>query len=273
MATGIGRIGIIGGSGWLGAAFAQAFLEKGLVAPEALTLSNRTGSGPIAGVTWTSDNQALVERSDIVILSVRPEQFLDLSMAAGDRVLLSFMAGVTIETLRARTGARRIVRTMPNAAATIGACFTPWFATPEVGPDDKARVQALLEACGSAGELGSEDEIDYVSGFTGAGPALPALLARAMIQHATARGLPPALARQAALSVVTGAAQLLAEKDADPSAIMDALIGYRGITAALLETAMAGGFESLIGTALAAGEARAREMSARSAGSGGNGDA
>lgn len=259
------RIGIIGGSGWLGAAFARAFLAKGLVRPQDLTLSNRSGGGPIAGPVWTSDNQALVERSDIVLLSVRPEQLANVAIAVGDRLLVSLMAGVDVATLARLTAARRIIRTMPNAAATIGQCYTPWFATPEVGAAERALVQRLFESCGGADEVPSESQIDYFCGLTGSGPAFPALLARALMAHARSRGIAPEVARRGAFAVVGGAGRLLAEPGADPAALLDALIDYRGTTAALLETAEASGFTRAVAAGLGAAEERARAMTAAAA--------
>ncbi len=260
------RVGIIGGSGWLGSAFARAFLDTGLVAPSALVLSSRAGTGPVAEAVWTRDNQHLAARSEVVLLSVRPEQFGEVEIAAPDALVVSLMAGVGIETLRRRTGARRIVRTMPNAAATIRASYTPWFATPEVGAGDRALVQRLLESCGTADEVAAEADIDYFSGLTGSGPAFPALLAQALIAHARARGLPEATARRAALGVVAGASRLLAAEGAEPGAILDALIGYRGTTAAALETMRAAGFERAVAAGLEAAEARALAMAAATAG-------
>ncbi|MBB3770173.1 pyrroline-5-carboxylate reductase [Angulomicrobium tetraedrale] len=259
------RVGIIGGSGWLGAAFARGFLAKGVVRPENLILSNRAGAGPIPEAVWTADNQALVEGCDIVLLSVRLEHLPHVAIAVGDKPLVSLMAGVDVATLMRHTGARKVVRTMPNAAATIGQCYTPWYATAEVSADDRALVQRLFACCGAADEVPSEDQIDYFCGFTGAGAGYPALLARAMIAHAEARGIDPAVARRAATSVVAGASRLLAAPGAAPGDIIEALAGYRGTTAALIETAGAEGFDHAVAAGLAAAEARARELSALTA--------
>ena len=76
-------IGIIGGSGWLGRSIALAMLDKAFVQPGALVLSNRSASHPLSRAKWsqvtvTQDNQALVDRCEVVIVSVRPEQFADV---------------------------------------------------------------------------------------------------------------------------------------------------------------------------------------------------
>ena len=73
MATQNITIGIIGGSGMLGRAIALAQLEQKAVAPANLWISNRSGSRAgfedFAGVTVTSDNQALADACDLILLS------------------------------------------------------------------------------------------------------------------------------------------------------------------------------------------------------------
>lgn len=70
------RVGIIGGAGWLGNAFARALVLKGIVPVERLWLSYRSSPADLpAGANWTPDNQQLVDESDIVLLSVRQEDF------------------------------------------------------------------------------------------------------------------------------------------------------------------------------------------------------
>jgi len=141
-------VGIIGGGGWLGRSIGAAMLEKGVLAPTGLILSSR--SGQVAGfdawpeVQLATDNRQLAQRADIIVLSVRPEQFAAVEIEAADKLVISFMAGVSLATLLKRTGSRRVIRAMPNAAAEIGQCYTPWFATEQVTAADRAFTQAMF---------------------------------------------------------------------------------------------------------------------------------
>ena len=69
---------------------------------------------------WTHDNQALADRSDIVILSVRPQDWQEIAVSAPDKLVISVMAGVTLAEIAARLGTDRVVRALPNAAAEVG---------------------------------------------------------------------------------------------------------------------------------------------------------
>ena len=172
------RIGIIGGNGWLGNAIAWAAVAAGAVDPARMTLSGRSdnrGATEIPGARWTKDNGELVDRSDVVVLSVRPDQFPGVRIAAQGKLVVSVMAGVTARAIAERTGATEVIRAIPNAAAVIRRSFTPWYATPPVSSDNKQLVQELFKACGDAAEVPLEAHIDYCVGMTGSGAAFPAL--------------------------------------------------------------------------------------------------
>lgn len=257
------RIGIIGGNGWLGGAVARAALASGAVDPSRLTLSGRSedrGAATMPGVGWTRDNGELVERSDVVVLSVRPDQLPGVRIDARGKLVVSVMAGVPASAIAERTGAAEVVRSIPNAAAAIRRSFTPWYATPPVSAESKRLVQRLFEACGEAAEVPFEAHIDYCVGMTGSGAAFPALLARAMIDHAVAQGLPPDFAERAAKGVVAGASQLLAGEQGDPAQVVRTMLDYRGTTAAALRAMLDRGFTGSVAAGLEAAAAKAAAM-------------
>lgn len=256
------RVGIIGGNGWLGTAIAQAAIASGWIEPSNLILSSRSDnrSGELPGVRWTKDNQQLVDDCDVVLLSVRPDQFPDVKVDAKGKLAVSVMAGIPASVIRERTGTARVVRSIPNAAAAIRRSFTPWYATEGVSAEDKSVVQALFSACGDAAEVPQESYIDYCVGMTGSGAAFPALLAKAMAAHAVEQGLSPEFALRAARGVIVGASQLLAGDDVDPSGIVQEMIDYRGTTCAALQTMIDRGFGKAVSAGLAAASEKAASM-------------
>ena len=258
-------IGIIGGSGWLGRSIALAMLDKAFVQPAALMLSNRSASNPLPGAKWsqvtvTRDNQELVERCEVVIVSVRPEQFAKVEIFAENRLVISLMAGVSLDDVVQRTGSRQVIRAMANAAAEIGKSYTPWLATQEVSEAQKAFAQRLFETFGGADEVFSESHLNYLTALVGTGPAYPALLARSLFQHAVSSGLPPAIAQRASHAVVVQASQLIGNGHSVDE-LLQALISYRGVTAAGLDAMLASGFDKTIKAGLDAAASVADAMS------------
>lgn len=260
------RVGIMGGNGWLGNAIARAIVSGGVIAPTCLTLSGRSNPRAgmeIAGAQWTRDNQELVDCSDIVLLSVRPEQFSDVHVDAHGKPVISVMAGITAQTISERTRATEVVRAIPNAAVSLRRSFTPWYATETVTAGNKRLAQSLFSACGEIAEVPAEAHIDYCAGMTGSGAAFPALLAEALAAHAVEQGLPRHFAERAAQEVVAGASQLFAaEGDATAAGVVRTMIDYGGTTASALQAMLDHGFNEAVAAGLEAASKTAGAMSA-----------
>ena len=256
------RLGILGATGWLGQALGLGLISKGLWPAERLVVLNRSGKvGGYAGhpVIWARDAADLCVQSDIVILSTRPEDFPPDGFDAGNRLVISFMTAWTLEKLAARWPAARWVRAMPNGGASVGRSYTPWVA-PGLADEDAALVARLLSAMGDQDRVEDEGQLDYLSTLSGSGPAYPALLARAMLRDAAARGLPEPVARRAVEAVICGSAALLEGRIGGLQEIIDAFLSYKGITAAGM--AVAGpAFDQAMQEALAAASAKARDLS------------
>ncbi|TPL49853.1 pyrroline-5-carboxylate reductase dimerization domain-containing protein [Mesorhizobium sp. B2-4-6] len=247
------RLGIVGGAGWLGGAIADAALQAGVVRMQDLALSYRSAKPDrFAGAFWTDDNQALADRCDVIMLSVRPQDWPSLTIDAKGKLVISVMAGIRLAEIGAKHGTRRVARTLPNAAAEVAKSYTPWIGSSDATGVDRAIVRAIFCACGSQDEVGSERDIDYLTGLTGSGPAFPALLADAMMRHAIAFGLKPEVAQRAVNTVLTGTGRLIDLNDASPADTVKAFLGYRGTTAAAIETMREAGFDEAVAKGLEA---------------------
>lgn len=87
-------------------------------------------------------------------------------------LLLSIVAGCTIDQLRTSFRTDKIVRSMPNTPAMVLEGITVWTATKET-PDyllDKART--LLGSIGEQVEVAEEAYLDMATAVSGSGPAV-----------------------------------------------------------------------------------------------------
>lgn len=254
------KIGIIGGLGWIGSALGRALIETGRVAPADLVILKRGGgAGDYFGhaVSWAKDVADLVARADLIVVSVRPQDWPGLALDARGKLVVSFMAGVALADLPPRT-----IRAMPNAAAEIRAGYTPWVAGPGVTEADRATVRNILAAIGREDALEAEAHLDLMTALSGAGPAYPALMARVMLDFLRAEGVAGLIAERAVEAVICDAAGLLRGRMDQAGALVQSFVDYAGTTAAGLQTAKEHGFSAAITAALAAATARAREMAA-----------
>lgn len=247
------KIGVIGGNGWLGGAIVQSVLNAKLASPKDLTLSYRSERPErFLDAYWTKDNQELADRSDLVIVSVRPADWPSLAISATGRLIISVMAGIPLSQLAGQLRAERVVRALPNAAAEVGKSYTPWVASPAASERDRSIVRRIFEACGSTDEVTSEADMDYLTGLSGSGPAFPALLANAMMQNALEHGLGPEVARRAVAAVLIGTGRLLERHGESPVETVKTFLRYQGTTAAAIEAMRAAGFDAAVAGGLAA---------------------
>ncbi len=229
-------LGIIGGTGQLGSAIAHALLKSGAVAPERLWISNRSGArGAFAQwpqVHITTDPDMLVANCGTILLSVPPASFPDLEIAAGDKLVLSVMAGVTIAQMARHTGARRIIRAMSSPVAELSLAYSPWYASAAVTADDRRTARALFEACGKTDEIETEDQIDYFTALTGPVPGFLAYFADCMIVSAISHGVPPATAERAVRQLFYASGVMIDRSKNPPVQHVEDMIAYAGTTAA-----------------------------------------
>jgi pyrroline-5-carboxylate reductase len=256
------RLGIIGATGWLGSALGRRMLDAGFLPPLDLVLLNRSGPRPDyhgrTGLAWASDAADLVARVDVVILSVRPEDYAGLALQAPGRLVVSLMAGVPLSAL-AQTGGR-IVRALPNAAAEQGRSYTPWLAGPGVTGADRILVRELLATFGTEDEVSDEGQIDVLTALSGSGAAYPAMMAAAMLAQAHRMGLPEDIAQRAVEAVICDGAEMLRGRLGTAPALLETYRGYRGTTAAGLDAAEGLGFAKAIQAALQAATIKASRM-------------
>lgn len=259
--TNVGRVGIIGGAGWLGYAIARALVHSGTVTPGDLTCSYRSRTPQDAiGCTWTTDNRELVDRSDVIILSVRPDDWMSVEADAAGKLVISVMAGVPVADIGKRLGTARVARALPNAAAAIGFSYTPYYMQ-DPQPGDLDIVGAIFRSCGEVDAVAEESQIDYFTAMSGSGAAFPALLAEAMMNDAIGRGIPTEIARRAAQQLVIGAGRLQEVDGMSPADTVKAFVDYNGTTAAGIIAMRKMGFDSAVGAGLDAAFRKARALS------------
>ncbi len=232
-------IGLVGGTGMLGKSIAGAILEQHVIPPERLWISNRRGAGDAfadhAGVHVTTSNQELADACDIIILSVPPASVASTLIDASDKLIISVMAGVSLDQLAKITWADRIVRAMSSPAARMGLAFSPWCATAEVTANDRVCISSIFEACGLSDEVECEEHIECFTAMTGPVPGFVAFYAKAMVDYAIGKGLPPEIADRAIRQLFLGAGTVMSSSSMTPAEHVEQMIDYAGTTAAGLE--------------------------------------
>ena len=224
------NIGIIGGTGWMGKIMADALLAH-LIPPEQLWISNHSGVNNFsAPIQFTVDPQKLIDAVDVVIVAVRPIQFMPLSLCLENKLVISIMARITLATLSTHTGAERIIRAMPNAAIPEGLSYTPWCVSAQVTQEDKKIAQSIFDCFGTEDEVLNEDVLNFMTALTGASHGWLAYVANSLIDCALDYGLDQSVAERAIRQVMKGVGQLIAHEKPNPQETLELLSSYGGQT-------------------------------------------
>jgi pyrroline-5-carboxylate reductase len=255
-------IGIVGGTGMLGMSIAFALLEKHVVGPERLWISNKSGTADAfvdhPGVNVTSSNQELANQCGIILLAVPPASVSGVGLDASGKLVLSVMAGITLADLVRITGANRAIRAMSSPAARVSLAYSPWCATADVTDDDRALVSTIFAACGLTDEVETEAQIECFTAMTGPVPGFVAYYAAAMVEYAVKRGIPTKVADRAIRQLFLGAGTMMSDGEMTPSDHVQQMIDYAGTTAAGLEAMKHSSITTDIAEALDAAVAKTR---------------
>ena len=256
-------LGIIGGTGQLGSAMATAWLETLTIKPHNLWVSNRSGTlGPLMRweqVRATPDAQAMVSECDVVLLAIPPAEVGNLKIATGDRLVISVMAGVTLDRLAEVTRGTKVVRAMSSPAAAQRLAYSPWTAR-DLPVEDATLVTKLLAACGLSDRVANEDMIDRFTAITGPVPGFVAAFADAVIEHTTRAGIPNDIAMRAVRQLFLASGTVMSLEDTPPRAFVDEMIAYDGTTAAGLRELDAGPLKTAVHAGLDAAYQKAKTI-------------
>jgi pyrroline-5-carboxylate reductase len=260
------------GAGNMAEAVLRGLVRRG-VAADALIASDpdvdrRNYLAKALGVRTTEHNPEVVRSSDVVVIAVKPAQ-LEVALrdlpAERSPLYVSVVAGRTLADLRTllSTGAR-VIRTMPNTPALIGAGITALAVDPQTGDSDLDQAEAVLRAVGRVVRV-PEAQLDAVTGVSGSGPAYVYTFVEALTDAAVREGLPLDIARSLVVETVLvetvlGSASLLRETGEHPAVLRDRVTSPGGTTSAGLAALEAGGFRTAVLGAVRSATARSREL-------------
>ncbi len=218
-------------------------------------------SGTTAGTGLPQD----LDGARAVVLAVKPQVFPDVAGAIrpaleSGQLVISIMAGVTLESLESELGSTRIVRAMPNMPAQVGRGVTVWMAGSGVDVEDRQLTQQIVGSFGTEIEVESERTIDAATAVHGSGPAYAFLVAEAWIDAAVAIGLDRDLAATLVRETLAGSAELWAASNESATALRHAVTSPGGTTEAALHAIDERGLRAGFMAAISAAFRRSQEL-------------
>jgi pyrroline-5-carboxylate reductase len=217
------------------------------------------------GINAGTDNLAVAKTADILFLSVKPQMFAEVAAQIRgalrrDQVVVSIAPGKTLAWLAQNLGSDvKIVRTMPNTPAMVGAGVTTYCANEFVSEEELARVRTLLESFSLAIQV-KESQIDAASAVGGSAPAFAYAFIEALADGGVAEGLPRSMAYQVAAQTVLGSAKMVLETGKHPGQLKDDVCSPAGSTIKGMETLEKAAFRGAVIDAVRTTAAAARGL-------------
>jgi len=264
------RIGFIG-AGNMAQAFIGGLLAKGH-APSSITVCDPAPDQLAAvssrfGVATNMDNAEGVAASDVLVLAVKPQMThpvltgLSAALRTHKPLVISVVAGVRSAAIRGVVGAdARIIRTMPNRPALMGAGVSALYADPGASERDRQTAEHLLQAIGKTVWVPREEDLDAVTAVSGSGPAYFFLLTELLEATARELGLEPRTAHTLAIETAYGSGLMARASDSTLEQLREQVTSKGGTTAAALAVLEDADLRGIVRRAVTAACRRSNEL-------------
>jgi pyrroline-5-carboxylate reductase len=265
------KIAVIG-YGVMGEAILSGLIKKGGIDPK-----NITASGPREdrrqelinryGIQVVKENLQAVTGCDVIILAVKPQKIQSVikglkGKIPADAVVISIVAGVSLELLNKMLGHDAVVRAMPNTPARIGEGITVWTGTQHVKPDQLELARQSLQCLGIELFVEEESYLDMATALSGTGPAYVFLFMEALIDAGVHMGFPRRIAEELVVQTLLGSVEYYKSMSEHPAAMRNQVTSPGGTSAEALYYLEKAGFRTAISRAVWAAYQRSLELGA-----------
>lgn len=245
----------------------QAIVPEGSIVVSGPSAARVEELGERYAIQSVTDNVAAAEGADVVVLAVKPQR-LDQVMndlrgsVKSSALVLSIVAGATIEKIAVGLEHDAVVRSMPNTPAQIGEGITVWTAAAAVSDQQKETAREILTAFGDEVFVDEERFLDMATALSGTGPAYVFLFMEAMADAGVHLGFSRRVAEILVAKTIRGSVDFYSRPD-DPlhlARLRNQVTSPGGTSAAALYYLEKAGFRTALSRAIWAAYERSREL-------------
>ena len=217
-------------------------------------------------VTVVADLASGIADSDVILLSVKPQQLFGLTQKLApllnNQLIISIAAGIrATDIMRWLGGYERVVRAMPNTPSLVRSGVAGLYAAPNASEQDRKKAESILTAVGSIIWVDEEEMLHTVTAISGSGPAYVFYFIESMQQAGIELGLTPIQARQLSLQTFVGASELASLSDEDAATLRARVTSKGGTTEQAIQTMEKNDIKCKIIAAIHAASRRSQELS------------
>ncbi len=263
------------GCGVMGESMIAGLLRKDLVDPKNVAASHPRESRRaelsekhgIAVFESNSDAATTVigHENSAVLICVKPQRLARvLTDLTGilhlDQLVLSIVAGATIEHLADELGTAKIVRAMPNTPSQIGAGITAWTCTEAVAETERGHVREILAALGKELFVETENMIDMATSLSATGPTYIFMVMEALTDAGVHLGFSRDMAKELVQETMLGSVKFAMESHKHPAELRNMVTSPGGTSAEAIYQMEKGTLRTVLSKAVYAAYKRAVEL-------------
>jgi pyrroline-5-carboxylate reductase len=267
-----GKIAIIG-FGNIAKAIITPLLDKNLIQPENVycvvksekSLENikKNYKHNINVFESSSKDSKKIWDCQVKLLSVKPQHLKDIVEADNikikDNLLVSILAGVSINKLTQKFPKHRCVRVVTNIPITVGKGLTGISWGEKITRDQKQVTKKLFENSSKVYEF-TEDYLDIFLALTSSAPAIIALIIEALSDGGLSGGLPKKLSEELIMEMIIGTISLIKENKLTTSDLKNLVTSPGGTTISALRVLEKKSIRSALIESIVAASNRSKEF-------------
>lgn len=215
-------------------------------------------------IKTTTDNIEAVNNSEIIFISVKPQQsnglLCEIEQFCENKLFISIMAGINLKSLENSLGNVRVVRVMPNTPALVGKGISAVAKGSRAKTADLETAKLLLLSVGQV-IIVEENLMDAITALSGSGPAYFYWLTEVLSEVGENMGLTKDEAKDLANATFVGAADLLEKTEEDAQTLRKNVTSPGGTTEAALNFLKDKKAKEIIMNAVKAAKEKSKELS------------
>lgn len=219
------------------------------------------------GIVTSTDNAALAQAADVIILAVKPQMLKGVAVALRSSLghkplIISVAAGITTASMAEWLGLdQAIVRSMPNTPSQVQTGAAGLYANANTSDAQRQAAEQILGAVGVVQWLEDESLLNPVTAVSGSGPAYFFLMMESMIDAGVELGLSRECASELTLQTALGAALLAKNSTVDVAELRRRVTSPKGTTEQAINSFEADGIRTMVSRAMKACADRSLELS------------
>ena len=199
----------------------------------------------------------------VKLLSVKPQQLKEITELDNHKInenlLVSILAGVSLDTLIQKFPNHRCVRVVTNIPITVGKGLTGITWGEDISEDQKQFTTKLFENSSKIYEF-TEDYLDTFLALTSSGPAIIALIVEALSDGGLSGGLQKKLSEELVMEMILGTISLMKKNNLTTADLRNMVTSPGGTTISALRVLEEKNLRSALIESIVSASIRSKEL-------------